>query len=135
MSIESKKYTKEIHEEIARKAEAYVKARPLVEELVRQALSQKINESEKSKRGDKKIEKELDSKNSELSKEERNKVHQLQDKLNDPALNKSAIGRDIKELNNYGDDGLRSIMSKIANGKYIPPTNIVNALLHTISGV
>ena len=108
-----------INEEIRRteaNVKRYNKVRRIVEGVVREELNKRILKEYEDGR----------------DQNELQKVQQVQDALNEPTVNMSALARTVKGLSG-NDDARRSEISKIARGEWVPDTKIINDILHKLS--
>lgn len=90
----------------------YMKTRALVEQMVRESLTNYLNEKANKKRS--------------------GSVYQCRAALNDPTINMAGLIGKIPDLPN-NPDSARSILSKWARGEMNPSLKQANAVLHILS--
>lgn len=90
----------------------YMKTRALVEQMVRESLTNYLNEK--------------------ANKKQSGSIHQCRAALNDPTINMAGLIGKIPDLPN-NPDSARSILSKWARGEMNPSLKQANAVLHILS--
>lgn len=90
----------------------YMKTRALVEQMVRESLTNYLNEK--------------------ANKKQSGSIHQCRAALNDPTINMAGLIGKIPDLPS-NPDSARSILSKWARGEMNPSLKQANAVLHILS--